>query len=283
MLYYFPSKQRGLTLIEAAVSAAVVGVSLLGVLRLQTQLSKDNADSPVRTAALNAAQQKIEELRAFQRVSGVEKSYENLNSRCGTDNPMETAGTSLTNATLSRVCTVGLEENGYKPVTVTVDWTDTRGKQTVRLSSYIAKTDPVKAGELLASFNSSTITPTSAPTEAPTLAPTEAPTQAPTSAPTQAPTEVPTPGPTEAPTPAPSTCIAKIKVKLSNNTYKLNISSDSKCSNNGVNYTCEVPLNLSNPTNQITVTQADGNKSEGSANLTITCGEAVSYSFKSKS
>lgn len=275
MLYYLPFKQKGLTLIEAAVSAAVVGVSLLGVLRLQTQLSKDNADSPVRTAALNAAQQKIEELRAFQRVSGVE-SYENLNSRCDTDNPIADPDTTpLTNATLSRVCTVGLEENGYKPVTVTVDWTDTRGKQTVRLSSYIAKTDPVKAGELLASFNSSTITPTSAPTEAPT--------QAPTSAPTQVPTEAPTPGPTEAPTPAPSTCIAKIKVKLSNNTYKLNISSDSKCSNNGVNYTCEVSLNLSNPTNQITVTQTDGNKSEGSENLTITCGEAVSYSFKSKS
>lgn len=151
MLYYLPPSQKGLTLIEAAVSAAVVGVSLLGVLRLQTQLSKDNADSPVRTAALNAAQQKIEELRAFQRVSGVEKSYENLNSRCGTDNPMETAGTSLTNATLNRVCTVGAEVNGYKPVTVTVSWTDTRGeKQQVRLSSYIAKTDPEKAGMLFA-------------------------------------------------------------------------------------------------------------------------------------
>ncbi len=197
MLYYLPSSQKGLTLIEAAVSAAVVGVSLLGVLRLQTQLSKDNADSPVRTAALNAAQQKIEELRTFQRVSGIE-SYERLS--CGTDDPMADPDTTpLTNATLNRVCTVGAEVNGYKPVTVTVSWTDTRGEQTVRLSSYIAKTDPVKAGELLASFNSSTITPTSAPTEAPTQAPTSAPTEAPTQAPTSAPTEAPTQAPTSAP------------------------------------------------------------------------------------
>lgn len=279
MLYYLPSSQKGLTLIEAAVSAAVVGVSLLGVLRLQTQLSKDNADSPVRTAALNAAQQKLEELRAFQQISGVEKSYANLS--CGTDNPMADPDTTpLTNATLSRVCTVGAEVNGYKPVTVTVSWADARGEtQQVRLSSYIAKTDPVKAGELLASFNGSTITPTSAPTEAPTLAPTEAPTQAPTSAPTQAPTEVPTPGPTEDPTPVPSTCTATVKVKLSNNTYDFGISSTPDCSNNGVNYTCFVSLDSSTSTKQITVTQTNGNKSAQSKDLTVRCGTTTIHEF----
>lgn len=266
------SEQKGLTLIEAAVSAAVVGVSLLGILRLQTQLNKDNADSPVRTAAVNAAQQKIEKLRAFQLLS----DYEGLS--CGTDDPM--ADTPLTNATLSRVCTVGAEVNGYKPVTVTVSWADARGEtQQVRLSSYIAKTDPVKAGELLASFNSSTITPTSAPTEAPTLAPTEAPTQAPTSAPTQAPTEVPTPGPTEDPTPVPSTCTATVKVKLSNNTYDFGISSTPDCSNNGVNYTCFVSLDSSTSTKQITVTQTNGNKSAQSKDLTVRCGTTTIHEF----
>lgn len=94
MLRYLPSKQRGLTLIEASVSAAVVGVALLGILRLQMQLTKDNADSPVRTAALNAAQQKIEELRA--------KKYEEISAADRPDNPLA-GDNSLENAVL-RIC-----------------------------------------------------------------------------------------------------------------------------------------------------------------------------------
>lgn len=146
MLRYLPSKQRGLTLIEASVSAAVVGIALLGILRLQMQLTKDNADSPVRTAALNAAQQKIEELRA--------KKYEEISTVGSPDEPL--AGDNrLKNAVLSRSWAVSEVDNKYKSVTVTVDWTDSRGEQTVRLSSYIAKTDPTQAGAFLKGLSSS--------------------------------------------------------------------------------------------------------------------------------
>lgn len=144
MKQFFISRQRGLTLIEASVSAAVVGIALLGILRLQMQLTKDNADSPVRTAALNAAQQKIEELRA--------KKYEEISAAGSPDNPLD-GDNSLKNAVLSRSWAVSEVDSKYKSVTVKVDWTDSRGGQTVRLSSYIAKTDPAKAGAFLDSLD----------------------------------------------------------------------------------------------------------------------------------
>lgn len=148
MLRYLPSKQRGLTLIEASVSAAVVGIALLGILRLQMQLTKDNADSPVRTAALNAAQQKIEQLR-FQVV---DQGYAAVAT--GQNLRDSESAITLQNAILDRFWSV-TENGNYKSVTVTVEWTDSRGEQTVRLSSYIAKTDPTQAGAFLKGLSSS--------------------------------------------------------------------------------------------------------------------------------
>lgn len=149
-------KQKGLTLLEAAVSAAVVGIALLGILRLQTQLTRDNTDSPVRTAALNAAQQKLEQLR-FEAATPTgyaaltEGEYEE-------DTPSSLPV--LQNATLNRSWTVvsGSNSNSnYKLVTVTVSWANTRStdgedNENVVLSSYIAKTDPTQAGAFLASL-----------------------------------------------------------------------------------------------------------------------------------
>ena len=145
------SKQRGLTLIEASVSAAVVGIALLGILRLQMQLTKDNADSPVRTAALNAAQQKLEQLR-FEAATPA--GYEALTE--GSYDDTASSLPVLQNAILSRSWDVTNGSN-YKSVTVTVSWANTRstdGKnnETVVLSSYIAKTDPKQAGSFLASL-----------------------------------------------------------------------------------------------------------------------------------
>lgn len=137
------SKQRGLTLIEASVSAAVVGIALLGILRLQMQLTKDNADSPVRTAALNAAQQKLEQLR-FEAATPA--GYGLLSG--SSDSSV------LQNATLNRSWAVE-DKGNYKSVTVTVGWesASSRGQETIRLSSYIAKTDPAKAGAFLDSLD----------------------------------------------------------------------------------------------------------------------------------
>lgn len=142
------SKQRGLTLIEASVSAAVVGIALLGILRLQMQLTKDNADSPVRTAALNAAQQKIEQLRfEAATLAGYEALTEGSYDDTASSLPV------LQNAILSRSWTVE-DKGNYKSVTVTVSWmntrsTDEKDNENVVLSSYIAKTDPAKAADFL--------------------------------------------------------------------------------------------------------------------------------------
>jgi type II secretory pathway pseudopilin PulG len=147
------SKQRGLTLIEASVSAAVVGIALLGILRLQMQLTKDNADSPVRTAALNAAQQKMEQLRFLAAAEG---GYDELIN--GSDSPL--SASELLNATLARswtVATPSASNLNYKLVTVTVSWesASSHKQEMVVLSSYIAKTDPTQAGAFLKGLSSS--------------------------------------------------------------------------------------------------------------------------------
>ena len=148
------SKQRGLTLIEASVSAAVVGIALLGILRLQMQLTKDNADSPVRTAALNAAQQKMEQLR-FEAATPT--GYAALTQGEYKENPPSSLPV-LQNATLSRswtVATPSASNPNYKLVTVRVSWesVSSRKQETVVLSSYIAKTDPAKAADFLAGLD----------------------------------------------------------------------------------------------------------------------------------
>lgn len=139
-----PSGIAGFILIEAMVAAFILAIALLGLARLQGAVFTANAESRMRTHALNLAQKKIEELRSFANQTG----YTGISSGSGCDGS-DCVGE---NSTFSRTWTQTACANSApcKVLAVTVTWTDQKGStQTVTLTSYIADIDPVKGGVAL--------------------------------------------------------------------------------------------------------------------------------------
>ena len=56
---------RGISIVEALVALMILGVAMLGLVRLQGQTMLSMGDSRMKTHALAVAQDKIEELRNF--------------------------------------------------------------------------------------------------------------------------------------------------------------------------------------------------------------------------
>lgn len=121
--------QHGHSLIEVMVSAMVLAISMLGLLRLQTHLMVESGDSRIRSHAMQLAQDEIEEWRLLSRAQG----------------------TSLTASDRQEVSVINDGTRGSTPLTrhwhivpdpntpgggtlhVTVVWTDPRG-QTQRVA-----------------------------------------------------------------------------------------------------------------------------------------------------
>jgi prepilin-type N-terminal cleavage/methylation domain-containing protein len=89
------SRQRGFSLIEVLVAAAVLSIGLLALASLQVSLVRSSTDAKAYTVALGLAKDKIEELRAFNEVRGV-RSYQSITD--GTDAPGVVAGVNYTRA-----------------------------------------------------------------------------------------------------------------------------------------------------------------------------------------
>lgn len=131
------ARQQGIALIEAMIAAVILAVAILGLTRIQVGTLSDSGLSRVNTQALNAASDKIEELRYFS----TQATY--LNMAGGSDS-VSTPG-----ATLTRTWTVNNCPNSAtcKEVSVAVEWTDTTGEdREVLLTSYISEDDPVRGG-----------------------------------------------------------------------------------------------------------------------------------------
>ena len=140
---------KGFSVLEALIALLIVGVSLLGVSKLQTESLFNSSDSRMKTRALNLAQDKIEDLRDFAN----QNIYTNFSN--GNDTKVGS------NATFTRAWTVANCANSVncKRITVTVTWNDASGTaQTVRLTSDIAQVDPVKSGVALAALTTTTAT-----------------------------------------------------------------------------------------------------------------------------
>ena len=138
---HIPRVNQGFSLIEAVISALVLGVALLALARMQASFLAANAESRLQAQALNLAQEKIEALRDFPN-RGVCEEY------TGTDSDSH-AGP---NATFTRAWTLSECPNTVNcmEITVTVSWTDARGDtQNIDLTSYTACVDPIKAGVVL--------------------------------------------------------------------------------------------------------------------------------------
>lgn len=136
-----PISQQGFTLLEALIASLVVAVAMLGVARLQGVTMLDSSDSRMKTRALNLAQEKIEELRGFAN----QDTY--LAMASGTDAPGSHDGDS---SGFTRTWTITHESN-YLQINSKVEWDDPKGDhQAVQLTSYIARSEPVKSGMVLA-------------------------------------------------------------------------------------------------------------------------------------
>lgn len=141
------SKIQGFSLIEALIAALIVGIGIIGLARLQGITLSNSSESRTRTDALNLAQKKIEELRSFSNQT----TYDNLADGTNANTETIMAGG---NANFTRTWTITACANSMncKQAKVTVAWTDSSGEaQTVKLTSFITQTDPVKAGIVLVS------------------------------------------------------------------------------------------------------------------------------------
>lgn len=159
----------GFSLIEALVALMILAIGLTGVVKLQTVIMGASALSQQRNEATHIAQDKIEHLRGYTRLSATpgELAYEDIGS--------STAAESISgvNASYSRTWTVCCADTAsvvcppspcpadhlWKEITVTVGWTDKDGDaHSVELETKIAKLDPANDAALLVSASTSSST-----------------------------------------------------------------------------------------------------------------------------
>ena len=152
-------KSSGVSLVEALVAMAVMGVGTLAVLGAQTTL-RFNADlSKQRSEAVRIAQEQIEQARTFGDIAGYDAD---ITTTDPADLPEEVVGANTT-FTIVRDVVEGTDLQGprMKQLRVTVSWDDRIGTpQQVQMASAIHGTPPALAGSLLLPAN---VSPTSMP------------------------------------------------------------------------------------------------------------------------
>ena len=139
---------RGFSLVEALVALFILGFGLLAVARLHALLVENSSLAKQRTEATRLAQQTMEQLRAFQRISTSSGlvAYNDIATNTGG----AVAGMA-SNTSYTRSWTVSSSSQPrFAAVTVSVNWTDIRGRaQNVTLDSMIAGLDPQVSGSLV--------------------------------------------------------------------------------------------------------------------------------------
>lgn len=138
-------RQLGLGLIEVMVASVFVALALVALAQVLGVALTSGGESRVRMHALNAAQEKLEELRGFVRHD----QYPSVATTCDTLRDTDTGlNTNLTRCWTVTACA---SPSACRQVQVVVTWTGLLGAaQPVTLTSYIAETDPVRGGMVLA-------------------------------------------------------------------------------------------------------------------------------------
>lgn len=144
MKKYQGKKTLGFSLIEVMVAVIVLGVGLLGLAKIQGITLLNSAESRMQTHALNFAQEKIEELRAYGNTSAY------------TAYATDAVGTDLVgeNSTFTRNWVIAACPNTVecKNISVTVAWTGIDGTNyDIQLTSQIAELEPARSGMVVAS------------------------------------------------------------------------------------------------------------------------------------
>ena len=134
--------QRGFSFLDALMAVAVFSVSLLGLGKFQAVTFKEAANSKAKTEALNIAQAQIENLRAFDRLTGTLDDYEDIMT--------ETSSVVGNNITFTMQSTVTSQGSpARKNIDVTIVWDILGHNESISLSSVIAASDPFVSGQLL--------------------------------------------------------------------------------------------------------------------------------------
>lgn len=114
MKTFNPRKQQGLALIEAMVAFMVVGVGVLGVLKINSTLLAGTGQSKARAEAVALAQERLERARDF-----------NLQTACADpalDTPAEEAIAGINEAYTVTTTFTNLDTVGWKDVSICVRW-----------------------------------------------------------------------------------------------------------------------------------------------------------------
>jgi len=137
--------QAGFTLIEALLAMLVMAFGMLAIAAMQGNLSRASDTAKQRTEATRLAQQKMEELRSFERLLSASGKFAYADLANGSD-----ATRTIGNMSFGRAWTVsGTVDDQYRTVTVSVNWVDRAGQaQTLALASVVSKSDPADAGGL---------------------------------------------------------------------------------------------------------------------------------------
>lgn len=143
--YRLRTSQRGFTLIEALVALLIMAFCMLGLAGMQMAMSRNADLARQRSEATRLAQEKLEELRAFNSIeTGADKeAWDSLAN--GSDEI-----TTGSNVSFTRQVTLGgSNADAQRTIQVAVSWVDRSGEtKNVTLNSYIAKTDPALSGAL---------------------------------------------------------------------------------------------------------------------------------------
>jgi hypothetical protein len=144
-------KLRGVSLVEALVSLAVMSFGMLGVVGVQATLRYNSEVSKQRSEAVRIAQEEMESLRSFVQqgvdASGVRRAYADLQDGSAT-RTFSAALTTNTSFNIERNVADG--NNGFKSVRVRVLWSDRNGNaESVTLASQIASLGLDSTADLL--------------------------------------------------------------------------------------------------------------------------------------
>ena len=137
--------ERGFTIVEALVALVVIAFGMLAIVGFQLNVSRNSDVARQRAEAVRLAQDRLEELRAFQRVTTLvgERAYNDIVSEVSTN-----VTPTNSNTTYSRTTTV-TTAGELKLVTVSVAWVDRANETyTVSLNTVISESDPSRVGGL---------------------------------------------------------------------------------------------------------------------------------------
>lgn len=141
----------GFTLVEVLIALLVFSIGMLGLIKLQGEVTLNSADSRMYTQAVNLAQDKVEELRNYVHQTTYDAYTSNLD------------GSEITGSNATFIRTWDITNNdldGYQDISVTVSWVGIDGEdKEVVLTSQIAEVEPSRSGLVLAATPLIGVTP----------------------------------------------------------------------------------------------------------------------------